>query len=261
VSPWTIITVSSTRFWTVSALGYDNRGPETKPEPDYDRSRSLTEFPSRPPSLAACSKPTTRPRPPRRCRHGVAGQPRGGLGRGVPAAPRRAPLGLPLPHLLRRRSRLPQRAPQPQALLRQVPARRGPAAPRLRVRPARALPRRHDDATSANATPSAFPAWPPSSGGIRRQHSVEYSMMASLPDGGGAGSEEGREAVRVRDPNAAEAFFVPFFSSLSFNVHGRNMTDPDTEADRLLQVLYYNLTILFLWIFFFFSVVHNSGWS
>jgi putative arabinosyltransferase len=75
-------------------------------------------------------------------------------------------------------------------------------------------------------------------------------MMASLPDGGGAGSEEGREAVRVRDPNAAEAFFVPFFSSLSFNVHGRNMTDPDTEADRLLQVLYYNLTILFLWIFF-----------
>jgi hypothetical protein len=36
--------------------------------------------------------------------------------------------------------------------------------------------------------------------------------------------------------DAAEAFFVPFFSSLSFNVHGRNMTDPETEADRLLQV-------------------------
>lgn len=40
----------------------------------------------------------------------------------------------------------------------------------------------------------------------------------------------------MADPEAAEAFFVPFFSSLSFNVHGRNMTDPDTEADRLLQV-------------------------
>jgi putative arabinosyltransferase len=122
------------------------------------------------------------------------------------------------------------------------------------------------DATSANATPSAFPAWPPSSGGIRRQHSVEYWMMASLLDGDEAAaqrrvSEEGREAVRVRDPNAAEAFFVPFFSSLSFNVHGRNMTDPDTEADRLLQVLDYSLTILFLWIFFFFSAVHNSGLS
>uniref|UniRef100_A0A804N8I8 Exostosin GT47 domain-containing protein n=1 Tax=Zea mays TaxID=4577 RepID=A0A804N8I8_MAIZE len=69
----------------------------------------------------------------------------------------------------------------------------------------------------------------------RRQHSVEYWMMASLQDGG-AGPERGREAVRVRDPDAADAFFVPFFSSLSFNVHGRNMTDPDTEADRLLQV-------------------------
>ena len=59
--------------------------------------------------------------------------------------------------------------------------------------------------------------------------------MASLQDAG-AGPEGGREVVRVRDPDAADAFFVPFFSSLSFNVHGRNMTDPDTEADRLLQV-------------------------
>lgn len=85
---------------------------------------------------------------------------------------------------------------------------------------------------------AALPAWPPSAGGIRRQHSVEYWMMASLQDGSaGPGPEaEGREVVRVRDPDAADAFFVPFFSSLSFNVHGRNMTDPDTEADRLLQV-------------------------
>jgi putative arabinosyltransferase len=81
---------------------------------------------------------------------------------------------------------------------------------------------------AANATPSALPAWPPSSGGVKRQHSVEYWMMASLQDG----SARGGEAVRVRDPDAADAFF----SSLSFNVHGRNMTDPDTEADRLLQV-------------------------
>ncbi|XP_044955855.1 probable arabinosyltransferase ARAD1 [Hordeum vulgare subsp. vulgare] len=62
---------------------------------------------------------------------------------------------------------------------------------------------------------------------------MEYWMMASLQQQGGAAAAE---AVRVRDPAAAEAFFVPFFSSLSFNVHGRNMTDPDTEADRLLQV-------------------------
>ncbi|CAD6235292.1 unnamed protein product [Miscanthus lutarioriparius] len=87
----------------------------------------------------------------------------------------------------------------------------------------------------AGAGGAGFPAWPPSAGGIRRQHSVEYWMMASLQDAG-AGPEGGREVVRVRDPDAADAFFVPFFSSLSFNVHGRNMTDPDTEADRLLQV-------------------------
>ena len=89
------------------------------------------------------------------------------------------------------------------------------------------------DAAAAGA---GFPAWPPSAGGIRRQHSVEYWMMASLQDGAAGPEEGGREAVRVRDPDAADAFFVPFFSSLSFNVHGRNMTDPDTEADRLLQV-------------------------
>ncbi|KAI4964730.1 hypothetical protein ZWY2020_059787, partial [Hordeum vulgare] len=86
----------------------------------------------------------------------------------------------------------------------------------------------------AEGDSTAFPAWPPSAGGIRRQHSVEYWMMASLQQQQG-GAAAAAEAVRVRDPAAAEAFFVPFFSSLSFNVHGRNMTDPDTEADRLLQ--------------------------
>ncbi|KAM0931393.1 hypothetical protein ACQ4PT_000418 [Festuca glaucescens] len=89
-------------------------------------------------------------------------------------------------------------------------------------------------ANGSDAEGQPFPAWPPSAGGIRRQHSVEYWMMASLQLHGGGGGA--REAVRVRDPEAAEAFFVPFFSSLSFNVHGRNMTDPDTEDDRLLQV-------------------------
>ncbi|KAK1305883.1 hypothetical protein QJS10_CPA10g01567 [Acorus calamus] len=82
-----------------------------------------------------------------------------------------------------------------------------------------------------------FPPWPQNSG-LKRQHSVEYWMMASLlPDGGVATvTKDGREAVRVADPEAAEAFFVPFFSSLSFNTHGHNMTDPETEVDRQLQV-------------------------
>uniref|UniRef100_A0ACD5WK55 Uncharacterized protein n=1 Tax=Avena sativa TaxID=4498 RepID=A0ACD5WK55_AVESA len=131
--------------------------------------------------------------------------------------------------------------------LRPFPARCPPAPP-LRVfmydLPARfhvammsansAAPAPANGSGAEEGSPPPFPAWPPSAGGVRRQHSVEYWMMASLLlQGGGGGA---REAVRVRDPEAAEAFFVPFFSSLSFNVHGRNMTDPDTEDDRLLQV-------------------------
>jgi mannosyl-oligosaccharide glucosidase len=135
--------------------------------------------------------------------------------------------------------------------LKPFSARRCPpsAAPPLRVFMYDLPPRFHvammtgasnADADASSATAGPFPAWPPTAGGIRRQHSVEYWMMASLQDWGGGGGgllgSERREAVRVRDPDDAEAFFVPFFSSLSFNVHGRNMTDPDTEADRLLQV-------------------------
>ncbi|CAA2970048.1 probable arabinosyltransferase ARAD1 [Olea europaea var. sylvestris] len=81
-----------------------------------------------------------------------------------------------------------------------------------------------------------FPAWRENNG-LRKQHSVEYWMMASLlynGDGGGD-SESSREVVRVMDPKLADVFFVPFFASLSFNVHGRNMTDPDTEIDIKLQ--------------------------
>uniref|UniRef100_A0A6N2LQ84 Exostosin GT47 domain-containing protein n=1 Tax=Salix viminalis TaxID=40686 RepID=A0A6N2LQ84_SALVM len=82
-------------------------------------------------------------------------------------------------------------------------------------------------------TAEELPRWPVNAG-VRRQHSVEYWLMASLLGSGGEGEE--REAVRVLDPENAEAFFVPFFSSLSFNTHGRNMTDPETEKDRQLQV-------------------------
>ncbi|KAJ0763392.1 putative xylogalacturonan beta-1,3-xylosyltransferase [Helianthus annuus] len=75
-----------------------------------------------------------------------------------------------------------------------------------------------------------LPPWPRNSG-LKQQHSVEYWMMASL-----LCENCGGEAVRVLDPEVADVFFVPFFSSLSFNTHGRNMTDPDTEIDRQLQV-------------------------
>lgn len=101
------------------------------------------------------------------------------------------------------------------------------------------LPRRfhvgmldHSSPDGLPVTSENLPRWPRSSG-IKRQHSVEYWLMASLLYDG---ESEEREAVRVSDPDTAQAFFVPFFSSLSFNTHGHNMTDPDTEFDRQLQI-------------------------
>lgn len=75
----------------------------------------------------------------------------------------------------------------------------------------------------------------PQYAGLHQQHSVEYWMMASLLYEN-ATVDESSEAVRVSNPDAADVFFVPFFSSMSFNTHGKNMTDPDTEFDRQLQV-------------------------
>lgn len=89
---------------------------------------------------------------------------------------------------------------------------------------------------SSDRTPVTVRTWPPwpRNSGLKRQHSVEYWMMGSLlyeSEG-----EDGREAIKVTDPELADAFFVPFFSSLSFNTHGHNMTDPKTEIDHQLQV-------------------------
>ncbi|XP_019464174.1 PREDICTED: probable arabinosyltransferase ARAD1 [Lupinus angustifolius] len=89
---------------------------------------------------------------------------------------------------------------------------------------------------NTTVTPVTASDWPPWPGnwGLKKQHSVEYWMMGSLIHEGEDG--ERREAVRVLDPEVADAFFVPFFSSLSFNTYGHTMTDPATEIDRKLQV-------------------------
>ncbi|XP_059448615.1 probable arabinosyltransferase ARAD1 isoform X2 [Corylus avellana] len=94
------------------------------------------------------------------------------------------------------------------------------------------LNRRNPDQTPV--TGGTWPPWPRNSG-LRRQHSVEYWMMGSLLYEADGGAEE-REAVRVSDPEMADAFFVPFFSSLSFNTYGHTMTDPETQIDRQLQI-------------------------
>lgn len=83
-------------------------------------------------------------------------------------------------------------------------------------------------------TAGNIPVWPEYAG-LHQQHSVEYWMMTSLLLNGNDGNESS-EAVRVLNGDDADVFFVPFFSSLSFNTFGNNMTDPDNEFDRQLQV-------------------------
>lgn len=101
------------------------------------------------------------------------------------------------------------------------------------------MKRGSDDGPAVTAA-EELPRWPVNSG-LRKQHSVEYWLMASLLDDSSNDGGEEREAVRVLDPDKAEAFYVPFFSSLSFNTHGHTMTDPETEKDRRLQVFRFDL--------------------
>ncbi len=89
--------------------------------------------------------------------------------------------------------------------------------------------------------------------GVNRQHSVEYWMMLDMlqddhdPSHNHDGKEEEKKAaVRVKDPEQADVFFVPFFSSLSFNTYGRIMLGPEAEIDKLLQVSMLLLLLLLL---------------
>lgn len=100
------------------------------------------------------------------------------------------------------------------------------------------LPRRFNvamiDRRNTTENPVTVRDWPPwpQNWGLKKQHSVEFWMMGSLLHDDG----DTREAIRVSDPELADAFFVPFFSSLSFNTHGHTMKDPETQIDRQLQV-------------------------
>ena len=88
----------------------------------------------------------------------------------------------------------------------------------------------------APVTAETLPPWS-TKAGLRKQHSAEYWMMAYLLYEGREREKMKLEAIRVSDPEIADVFFVPFFSSLSLSTHGRNMTDPKTEGDKQLQVI------------------------
>ncbi|GER56069.1 exostosin-like protein [Striga asiatica] len=88
--------------------------------------------------------------------------------------------------------------------------------------------------------PANFPAWRWNDR-LLRQHSMEYWLMASLVyDGGDHMPGSTREAVRVSDPDSADVFFVPFFSSLSFNIYAWNKKGSN-GVDEQLQLELLNI--------------------
>ena len=83
--------------------------------------------------------------------------------------------------------------------------------------------------------PWTYPDVPPWSlgSGVGKQHSVEYWLMAYLLNARDCKDGE-MAALRVNDPNQADVFFVPFFSTL--NNYGYKMLGPDALVAKRLQV-------------------------
>ncbi|KAL2623204.1 hypothetical protein R1flu_003409 [Riccia fluitans] len=78
-----------------------------------------------------------------------------------------------------------------------------------------------------------LPLWPAESV-LEKQHNVEYWMMLDLLYSR-VGRHGDTEVIRVRDPEQADLFFVPFFSSLCFYKFGLSMKEPECEQDKALQ--------------------------
>lgn len=87
-----------------------------------------------------------------------------------------------------------------------------------------------------------LPKWPKYTG-LRKQHSVEYWMLASLLYANDDENGRTREAVRVFDPESAHVFFVPFFSSLSYNTYYRHGNDSEVKYDDQLQVVFLSISM------------------
>jgi mannosyl-oligosaccharide glucosidase len=76
--------------------------------------------------------------------------------------------------------------------------------------------------------------------GVNIQHNVEYWMMLDMlqddhdPFHNHDGKEEKKVVMRVKDPKQVNVFFVPFFSSLSFNIYGCIMVGLEVKINKLL---------------------------
>lgn len=79
-----------------------------------------------------------------------------------------------------------------------------------------------------------FPDLPFQKGNVKHQHSMTYYLMADLLL---KHEDEAKRTIasRVSDPSQADVFFVPFFSSISYNKFGK-YAEEDKDYDRDLQV-------------------------
>uniref|UniRef100_A0A7C9CW06 Exostosin GT47 domain-containing protein n=3 Tax=Opuntia streptacantha TaxID=393608 RepID=A0A7C9CW06_OPUST len=72
-------------------------------------------------------------------------------------------------------------------------------------------------------------------GGLNLQHSIEYWLTLDLLFSEYSGPSPSRVAVRVYDSSESDVIFVPFFSSLSFNIYSRTRKQERHSHDKFMQ--------------------------
>ncbi|CAK9158667.1 unnamed protein product [Ilex paraguariensis] len=82
------------------------------------------------------------------------------------------------------------------------------------------------------SNPSQVPRYP---GGLNLQHSIEYWLTLDLLSSNTPNVMSPCTAVRVHNPNQADIFFVPFFSSLSYNRHSKLQGKEKASVNIMLQ--------------------------
>lgn len=80
--------------------------------------------------------------------------------------------------------------------------------------------------------PSRIPPYP---GGLNLQHSIEYWLTLDLLSSNIPTIVRPCTAIRVKNPNQADIFFVPFFSSLSYNRHSKLHGNEKASKNKMLQ--------------------------
>ncbi|XP_060172480.1 probable arabinosyltransferase ARAD1 [Lycium barbarum] len=76
------------------------------------------------------------------------------------------------------------------------------------------------------------PSYP---GGLNLQHSIEYWLTLDLLSSNTPNITRPCTAIRVHNSSEADVFFVPFFSSLSYNRHSKPHGKEKVSLNRILQ--------------------------